>query len=140
MDSNIEKKLEEYQRKDDKSWKFLLFMAYVSTVLLVLLNIYIAYILYLYFTKDGFSLAGGLFIAAFYILTLPANYFSARMIRNVKAQENPAPFFYLALGTATALAGIILQNASPHWIYIFLYGLLLAGISAICMILVKKEG
>ncbi len=139
MDPDLSKKLEEYQHKDANSWKFLLFMAYISTVLLVVLNLYIAYILYLYFSKDGFSLAGGLFIGAFYIFTLPAAFFSFRMIRTVKALENPAPFFYLALCSATALAGIILQNATALWIYMFLYGLLLAAVAAICMSMAKKS-
>ena len=139
MDTDIYEKLQKYKRKDDMSWKLLLILAYISTTLLIALNLYIAYILYLFFSEDGFSLAGGLFIAASYIITLPVTLFSGSLIKKVRSRENPAPFFYLALGSLTALSGIILENASHLWIYLFIYGLLLSAVAAICMSMTKKD-
>ena len=138
MDQDIIKKLQKYQRKDDKIWKLLLILAYISTILLIALNLYIAYILYLYFTGANPSVLGGLFIAASYIITVPATLFSGSLIRKVKSRDNPAPFFYLFLGGIATLAGIILQNVSGLWIYPFLYGLILSAVAAICMSMTKK--
>lgn len=119
--------------KSKRSCKAIYILAYVSTFLLILTNIFLAYLMVEYFKKDGFSLSVGLFIGAFYIITLPANILSIFMIKKVKTGEKPAPLFYLVLGLATTMTGIILQNAISHWIYIFLYGVILSAAAVVCM-------
>ncbi|MCK5857683.1 MAG: hypothetical protein KAG64_09335 [Bacteroidales bacterium] len=124
---------------DSKGCLFLLIMAYIIVCLVTLLNVYIAYNIITYFIGDGFSFMGGLFLAVIYILTIPINIISFRLIPKISKPDNKVEIFYIIVGILFTIAGILLHRATPIWPLVVMLGLLLLTAAILCQKQKKKN-
>ncbi len=114
-----------------KCW-FLLIMALFSFGLLALLNLYIGKEALKYYTDDGWSFLGGIFISLFFVITIPVLIFSIRSVSLVRKGHKNKHIFPLVLGIAGIISGLILSNATELWIYIIAYSILLLISRSLC--------
>ncbi len=110
----------------------LIILAYITTLAFLVLNGYMTYLIAESFTHDGWSFMGGLFIAVGYVVTIPINIFTYIMSVRLKTKRS-ASWLFIVLGSLGSLIGIILHNATPLWIYILVFSIVLLAFSIKCL-------
>lgn len=114
----------------------MLFMAYIMLAGSIALNIFIFYEIGYYFSQDGFSFMGGLFIATALPITLTLSILTWVMLRKIRNNKPKAAVFFLIMAFPGMITGGILHNATPLWVYILLLSFLLLPASILCL---KKD-
>jgi hypothetical protein len=113
--------------------RLLLITAYIALLASVVLNGYLVYEIGYYFSQDGFSFLGGLFIAVALPFTIALTIITRAMINNLRKKKKKTAVFFLVLSISGMLAGAILHNATFLWVYILLLSFVLLLASILCL-------
>jgi len=126
----------DFYRHTPHRCRFMLYMAWLVFVASLVLNGYLFYRIGWYFSQDGFSFMGGLFIATALPFTVTLSIITLAMIRSMQKNRKKPAIFFLILSFPAMLTALIFSNATSLWIYILLFSFLLLPAAIICL---KKE-
>ena len=113
--------------------RLLLFMAYAMLAGSIALNLYIFYGIGYYFSQDGFSFMGGIFIAMALPFTITLSILTWVMTRKIRNNKPKAAVFFLIMAFPGMITAGILHNATFLWPYLLVFFILLIPASVMCM-------
>ena len=107
-------------------------MAYMLLAGSLALNGYIFYGIGYYFSQDGFSFMGGLFIAFALPFTIALSIVVWVMTRKLRNNKPKAAVFFLIMAFPGMITAGILHNATFLWPYLLVFFVLLIPASVMC--------
>jgi hypothetical protein len=111
---------------------FLSIINIISMLLMFVLNLYIAYNIILFFMGDGFQFMGGIMLGAAYAITIPVNLFFVFQNDMIKKPDKRLNVLFFIISILMIFIGLILNNATPIWPFISIYGIILLVATIIC--------
>jgi hypothetical protein len=108
-------------------------MGYIFLGASLALNGYILYGIGYYFSQDGFSFMGGLFIAFALPVTITISIFVWLMTRRLRNNKPGAAVFFFITAFPGIITAGILHNATFLWPYILIFSILLIPAAVLCM-------